>query len=527
MRKTERRIAVRRQEDRDRAARTARELALTEARFRDFLETSADWLWETDLEQRYTYYSGGGLPEFGENPIGRLRAALLREIGAEPADLAEAIAAHMARGESFRDLEYSIRRAGGETVWVRLSGKPIRDEAGRITGYRGSARDISDARAAEKALLGRQARYESIFANAIEGMYRTALDGTYLEVNPAMARMHGCRSVEEFLRVFPKSTPVYADPGTRERLAESAIAQGYLRGFECRARRRDGTLFLMSETCWPVRDAEERVIGFEGLVEDITERKQAEQALEQARNEALEASRAKSDFLAHVSHELRTPLNAVIGYSDAMLQQFFGPLGSPRYVEYCRHIHDSGQHLLALINDLLDLSKVEAGRLELHPQALDLAAVARATLDLVESLSEKQRVPVALDLPASLPLFCGDERAVKQILVNLLTNALKFTPSPGRVRLALAVEEGGARLLVEDEGIGMTPEEIEIALLPFRQVDTPLSRRIEGTGLGLPLVKALTEAHGGGLDIESSPGKGTRITVRLASLEASDRVRSA
>lgn len=524
MRKVDRRVALRRQEDRNRAARTARELALTEARFRDFLETSADWLWETDLEQRFTYYSRGGLPEFGESPVGRLRGELLREMGAEPTDLAEVIAGYMAREEPFRDLEYSMRRADGETVWVRLSGKPVRDRKGRVTGYRGSTRKISEARVAEKTLQGRQARYESIFANAVEGMYRTMLDGTYLEVNPAMARMHGCAGVEEFLRVFPTSTPVYADPDDRARLAETAMTQGYIRGFECQARRRDGSRFLMSETCWPVRDAQGRIIGFEGLVEDITERKRAEQALEQARNEALEASRAKSDFLAHVSHELRTPLNAVIGYSDAMLQQLFGPLGSPRYSEYCRHIHDSGRHLLALINDLLDLSKVEAGQLELHPERLDLAAVARAALDLVEGLAETQRVPVSLEVRAPLAPFRGDERAVKQILVNLLSNAVKFTPPPGRVQLTLSADVAGARLLVEDGGIGMTAEEIEIALLPFRQVDTPLSRRIEGTGLGLPLVKALTEAHGGSLSIESRPGQGTRIEVLLANLESAAQV---
>lgn len=527
MGKIERRVAVRRQEDRLRAERAARELALMEARFRDFLDTSADWLWETDPEQRYTYYSGGGLPEFGEQPLGRSRHDLLRELGAEPADLAEVIAGFMARGQPFRDLEYRIRRPGGEEVWVRLSGKPLHDEQGRLAGYRGSARNVTEARRAERASATRQAHYQSIFANAVEGMYRTALDGTYLEVNPALARMHGCDSVEEFLRLFPKSPPLYADPRDRQRLLETALAQGHLRGFECLALRRDGSRFLMSETCWPAYDANGAVAGLEGVVEDVTERKRAEQALERARNEALEASRAKSDFLAHVSHELRTPLNAVIGYSDAMLQQLFGPLGSERYNEYCRHIHDSGRHLLALINDILDLSKVEAGRFELHPEPLDLVEVARAALGLVERQAEEHRVAVTLQAAtASLPLR-GDERSVKQILVNLLSNAVKFTHPPGGVTLSLAGAAGGVRLAVADQGVGMTAEEIEIALLPFRQVDNPLNRRTEGTGLGLPLVKAMTEAHGGRMVIRSRPGEGTRVEVWLPDLPPAEAEASA
>lgn len=501
------------------------DLALIESRFRDFLETSADWLWETDLEQRYTYYSGGGLPEFG-NPIGMTRHELLRKMKVEPADLPDVIAGYMKKGLPFRNLEYRFVNSSGSVIWVRLSAKPIHDKEGRLIGYRGSASNVTSIHEAALRFAERLARYESIFANAVEGIYRTSPDGAFLEANPALARMHGFDSVEEFLRVNRCSLRLYEDPRDRERLVQQALSQGYVRGFECYALRRDGSRFPMSETCWPVYGEDGRLLGFEGLIEDITERKRAEQALEQARNEALEASRAKSDFLAHISHELRTPLNAVIGYSEAMAEEIFGPLGSDRYLEYCQHIRDSGLHLLSLITNILDLSRVEAGLAVLRPEQCDLVELARSAIRLLERLSDEQGVRIFFEEAAESLPFWGDARAIKQILINLLSNAVKFTPPPGRVTLRVTLEGGEARLLVLDEGVGMTEEEVEVALLPFHQVDNPMNRRVEGSGLGLSLVKAQAEAHGGSLVIRSWPGIGTHAEVRLPPLEKADPPRS-
>ncbi|MEX0760331.1 MAG: ATP-binding protein, partial [Tistlia sp.] len=257
-------------------------------------------------------------------------------------------------------------------------------------------------------------------------------------------------------------------------------------------------------------------IGFRGTAQDVTDRVSREAELLQSRDEAEAASRAKSEFLATVSHELRTPLNAIIGFSELMTAETFGPLGSPSYKEYSGDIHQSAQHLLELINDILDVSKIEAGRTELEEDTIDPAAIAKSALRLVTDRAQHNGISLNLALPLGLPLLYGDGRAVKQILLNLMSNAVKFTPEGGSVTLSAEIDDEGEYVfVVEDTGIGMTPEEIEIALTPFGQVDSRLSRRFPGTGLGLPLSSGLTRLHGGSLTVESTPNQGTRIVVRL------------
>ncbi len=233
--------------------------------------------------------------------------------------------------------------------------------------------------------------------------------------------------------------------------------------------------------------------------------------------EAAEArSRAKSDFLASMSHELRTPLNAIIGFSEIMRDECFGPIGSARYKGYAGDVHESARHLLRLINDMLDMAKIEAGKLELEESELDPAELLHAVLRLAAPAGENRRAPVETELPAEPPLLRADERKLKQILVNLLSNALKFTPVQGCVVVSLRPEpDGGFSFLVSDNGIGMAPPDIAIALTPFGQVANRQSRQQEGTGLGLPLSKALAELHGGSLELQSALGAGTTATLRL------------
>jgi signal transduction histidine kinase len=216
-----------------------------------------------------------------------------------------------------------------------------------------------------------------------------------------------------------------------------------------------------------------------------------------------------------MSHELRTPLNAIIGFSEIVAGELFGPIGAPRYIEYAHDIHTSGIHLLSIISDILDLSKIEAGRRDLTESAIDLHEAAESALRLVRGRAENSGVRLVNGIErGAMPRLLADERAVKQMLLNLLSNAVKFTPEGGRVAVGAELRgDGSLAISVDDTGIGMAPENIPRALAPFSQVDSSLTRRYEGTGLGLPLVKSLIDLHGGTLDLESQEGKGTLATV--------------
>jgi len=227
-----------------------------------------------------------------------------------------------------------------------------------------------------------------------------------------------------------------------------------------------------------------------------------------------EASKAKSDFLASVSHELRTPLNAIIGFSEMIRDSLIGPLDA-RYREYGADINQSGRHLQNIINDILDISKIEGGRLELREEMVSIGETVRACRRIVEAMATTAGVTLAIDVASSLPPIRADQLRFQQILLNLMSNAVKFTPAGGRVRVSAAVGPDGIVVAIADTGIGMKPEEIAIALEPFRQIEGPQTRRFTGTGLGLPLAKALLELHGGELAIESAPGVGTTVRLRL------------
>jgi len=237
--------------------------------------------------------------------------------------------------------------------------------------------------------------------------------------------------------------------------------------------------------------------------------------LERSRLAAEEASRVKSEFMAHMSHELRTPLNAIIGFSEMIREALIGPV-SARYRDYARDIHSSGSHLLRLINDVLDLSKVEAGKLELKDETVDLAMLIDECRRLFAERVATGGLRLAIELAPNLPLLRADELRLKQILLNLLSNSVKFTAAGGRITLGAARNwDGGVALTIADTGIGMTPEEVPLALEPFRQLDSAFNRRFEGTGLGLPLARRLAELHGGTLAIDSARDAGTTVTLTL------------
>ena len=355
---------------------------------------------------------------------------------------------------------------------------------------------------------------------------------------------------EQFRAMYPKSAPaIYHGVSMMEMLRYSAasgelgsiedpvqFAQEVRRNYELnpeiRYQRRlaDGRWILVSQR----RTSDG---GYVGLRTDITSVKENEAALQsatdelerknaalstladelrQARISADESNRAKSRFLAHMSHELRTPLNSIIGFADILRAGLFGPVEPERYRDYVELIHNSGALLLSLINDILDMSKIEAGKMELSIQPLETAALAESCRSMVIGMARESSVAVKVEIEPDCGEVHADERAAKQMIINLMSNAVKFTPAGGVVTLHFRnLETRGVAITVEDTGIGMTPQELTKAMLPFGQVDSELSRQRKGTGIGLTLVKSLVELHGGTLDLTSQKGKGTTATITL------------
>jgi len=253
---------------------------------------------------------------------------------------------------------------------------------------------------------------------------------------------------------------------------------------------------------------------FIGIMHEISSRVEAEHKIRESREQAMIANRAKSDLMANMSHELRTPLNAIIGFSESLKEETFGPVGSDKNREYLNDIHHSGQHLLDLINDILDVSAIEAGALELHEENIDLTNVVDAAVRLIRPRAEAGQVIVTASLDPEISLVFADRRRVMQVMLNLLSNAVKFTPEDGEVSInAWLRHDGSLAVMVADTGSGMDAKEIDTAMSQFGQVDSGLDRKHEGTGLGLPLTKGLMELHGGTLEIKSKKGNGTLTTV--------------
>ena len=234
----------------------------------------------------------------------------------------------------------------------------------------------------------------------------------------------------------------------------------------------------------------------------------------EAKGRELEtASRHKSEFLANMSHELRTPLNAILGFSELLSERLFGDINE-KQAEYLRDIQESGRHLLSLINDILDLAKIEAGRMELEPSDFSLPDAIANTMTLVRERAQRREIALVASIDPRLTQFRADERKLKQILLNLLTNAIKFTPDGGRVEVSATPKDGGVEIAVIDTGVGIAPEDQEAVFEEFRQVGAA-SRKIEGTGLGLAITRKFVELHGGRIRVESTPGKGSRFTFTL------------
>lgn len=278
----------------------------------------------------------------------------------------------------------------------------------------------------------------------------------------------------------------------------------------------DGAEVHMSVSGKPIFGSKGAFLGYRGVGRDITDLVATQHALQRERDRAEEANRAKSQFLAHMSHELRTPLNAILGFSDILREQLFGPLGADSYLEYASDIHSSGEHLLSLINDLLDIAKIEAGKQEISDERVNIESAIEKSLRLFSHRLSRRKIESRIETaPAATHLIC-DRRALSQMLFNLISNAEKFGRENGELIVKTTLrDDGGVSIAVCDDGRGFDAAEIKTVLSPFGRIDNAMTKSIPGSGLGLPIVNGLIEMHGGELDVKSTPGKGTCVTLQF------------
>ncbi|HEY1384960.1 MAG TPA: ATP-binding protein [Dongiaceae bacterium] len=383
---------------------------------------------------------------------------------------------------------------------------------------------VSGERADSRAIIARNAVLASALSSITIGVAlcdATAPEATIVYVNPAFGRITGYETQEVIGQPLRFLQGRHTPADQVEKL-ERALIQRRAANLLLRSQRKDGKPFWNDMHVNPIIEDGGHVAHFVAFITDASPRIRAEENLREAKHVAEIANRAKSDFLANVSHELRTPLNAIIGFSEIMQMQMFGAIGHKQYAAYADDIHSSGKHLLSIINDILDLSKIEAGRFQLHIDAVDVEETFEDCARLVRERAENAGLKVMRQIDPATPRLLADKRAIKQILINLLSNAIKFTPQGGAVTMtanpagAPSGSTGGwVALSVADTGIGIPPEQIDNALSAFGQVDNPFTRSQEGTGLGLPIVKSLVELHGGQFQIESAVGKGTKITMTM------------
>ena len=343
----------------------------------------------------------------------------------------------------------------------------------------------------------------------------TDTDGRISYVNPKFSETTGYTAAEAI-----GNRPSMVSSGERPQSEYQAMWNTISSGHEWRGefhnKRKDGSLFWELASISPIKNDKGEVTHFLAVKEDITERKKTMEELVWAKEQAELASHAKTQFLANMSHELRTPLNAIIGFSEILKTEMFGPLGSRQYVDYTTNIYDSGNHLLSVINDILNISRIETGAMDIDESAVDLRALSQSCYNMVHERAERGALTLRRELADGPLTVSGDEMRLKQIMLNLLSNAIKFTPKGGNVTLKIFVNANGETVIqVSDTGYGIPKDKQEKVLEPFEQVSDIYTRNHEGSGLGLYLVHAFVKLHGGRIHIDSEVGHGTQVSIAL------------
>ncbi len=406
---------------------------------------------------------------------------------------------------------------GGELKDVDIVLTPIQiNETNEDVRVVGTITNMQERNQAQQALIEVEARYKSIWERAAFGLFQLGVDGKYITANPALFKILGYQSLPEMQASIDNANKqVYVNYRERMKFLRALEQNNEIKNWETQIKRKDGVLIWINENSRLVRDAEGHPIYIEGSIENVTERVETSSSLQSAKMDSDMANRAKSEFLANMSHELRTPLNSIIGFSEIIRDEVMGPIGQKAYWEYARDINNSGQRLLRIINEILDISRIETGERELNDSMVDLKKLSEKCVDILGGKIHSAELNLVIEIPDETPNILGEELAIKQMLMNILSNAIKFTPSKGKITISAEVEDKGSlRFAITDTGIGINENEVESALSPFTQLDgSDLSRQNSGTGLGLTLVNALIKMHNGRLELVSQKGIGTTATL--------------
>ncbi len=480
------------------------------------IDSVSDIIFETDIDGNIVFLNATWEKVTGFSEDEKIGSNLLKMMHPQDrVDIEEAFQKLISGVDANLCLFTRIVTSDGTYRSVELSFSMLRkDENGELRAV-GAIKDIEERRRAEMALMETEKKYRVIWENAAGGIYQITPEGQFLSANPSVARILGYDSLEEMMReVRNVNRQIYVNQKDRAKYISEMNSKGFVKNMEVQVVRKNGDIIWINENARVVKDEDGTIMYYEGSMEDITQRKRAEIELRKAKTESDLANRAKSEFLANMSHELRTPLNAIIGFSEIIKNEVFGPVGQRTYWEYANDIYDSGKNLLTIINEILDVSRIEAGERQLNESAVELSKVVKSCLELVKSKAEEGEINLTNNISKNAPKIIGEELAIKQIIMNILSNAVKYTPSKGRVAIGSELEKNGKlRISITDTGVGLTEEEIQKALSPFGQIETELSRTGSGAGLGLTLVDSLTKLHGGNLEIFSQKGIGTTVTV--------------
>jgi PAS domain S-box-containing protein len=492
--------------------RTERALKLSESTFRDLFDDAPVAYYELDTEGRLTRVNKTELAMVGYS-AGEMVGHHVWEFMVGD-DFRDYIARRLGSGENIGEpYQSQFRRKDGTVFPVLVRDSLIHDSAGAVAGLRATMQDISELKRTEASLRAAEENYRKIFENAIEGIFQISPDGRFLNANPALAGILGYSSPAGLLaEVCDIGRQIYVQPARWAEFRSVMERSASIAEFECEMRCRNGSVIWVSKHARPVCDPDGKVVYYEGALENVTARRQAESAMAGARDSALESARLKTEFLANMSHEIRTPMNGIIGMTGLLLDTEL----SSRQRDFAETIVESSEALLKIINDVLDFSKIEAGMLTFEEIDFDLNDVAEGVVDLFAGRALSKGIELSLIVADDVPeVLNGDPGRLRQVLANLVGNALKFTDE-GEVRVMIRteMEHSGGMLLhfeVMDTGIGISIDQQARLFQAFVQADGSTTRRYGGTGLGLAISRRLVSQMGGEIWLESEPGCGSRL----------------